>query len=74
MDYVDRLTALREDRDLKQIDIAHLLGCRQSAVSKYETRRVPYRIEDILTLCQFYQVSADYVLGLPPEMPYPIRK
>ena len=73
MDYVDRLTQLREDNDIKQNTIAKLLGCQQSAISKYETRKVPYRIEDIPTLCNFYNVSADYILGLPENMPYPKR-
>ncbi len=71
MDYIDRLTALREDHDIKQMQIAQILGCRQSAVSKYETRKVPYHVEDIIKLCKFYHVSADYVFGLPDDMPYP---
>lgn len=73
MDYIDRLTELRIDRDVKQTKIAELLGCKQSAVSKYETRKVPYHTEDIAKLCRFYNVSADYVLGLPEGMPYPKR-
>lgn len=64
MDYVDRLNVLRADRDIKQSEIAKLLGCQQSAVSKYETRKVPYRVEDVIALCLFYRVSADFVLGL----------
>ena len=71
MDYVDRLTALRQDRDVTQAQVAEVLGCKQSAVSKYEKRRVPYRIEDVVTLCRFYEVSADYLFGLPQGMPYP---
>ena len=74
MDYVERLTQLREDRDVKQQKIADLLGCQQSAVSKYETRKVPYRVEDVAKLCKFYEVSADYVLGLPENLPYLKRK
>ena len=66
MDYVDRLTALRQDRDIGQKEIAAVLGCQQSAISKYEKRRAKYSIEDI-------QVSADYVLGLPEHLPYPER-
>ncbi len=71
MDYVDRLTELRTDRDMSQKEIAALLGCQQSAVSKYEQRRVPYRVEDIITLCKFYNVSADYIFGLPPDLDWP---
>ena len=73
MDYVDRLTALRQDRDIGQKEIAAVLGCQQSAISKYEKRRAKYSIEDIIALCRFYQVSADYVLGLPEQLPYPER-
>lgn len=73
MDHVDRLTALRQDRDLVQKDIAAVLGCEQAAVSKYELRQVRYDIDDLIKLCKFYQVSADYVLGLPRDMEYPDR-
>ena len=73
MDYVERLTQLREDHDIKQRQVADLLGCQQSAVSKYETRKVPYRVEDVAKLCEYYQISADYVLGLPEKLTYPKR-
>ena len=73
MDYIDRLTALREDRDVGQKELADLLGCRQSAISKYETRRARYSVEDLILLCRFYGVSADYILGLPEDLPYPKR-
>ena len=73
MDYVDRLTALRVDRDIGQKEIAVLLGCNQSTVAKYEKRRTQYDIEDIIRLCQFYKVSADYILGLPEGLAYPER-
>jgi len=73
MDYVDRLTALRIDRDIDQSVIAEVLGCKQSAVSKYETRRTKYSVEDIIRLCNFYQVSADYLFGLSRDLPYPNR-
>lgn len=70
MDYVDRLTELRIDNDIDQSVIAKILNCQQSAVSKYEKRRTKYKIEDIIKLCQFYDVSADYVLGLPQGKKY----
>ena len=72
-DYVDRLTALREDRDVGQKVIANILGCTQSTVSKYELRESRYDIDDLIKLCEFYHVSADYILGLPKDMEYPDR-
>ncbi len=73
MDYVDRLTELRQDKDIDQADIAKILNCQQSAISKYENRRARYKIEDIIKLCEFYHISADYVLGLSDDLPYPKR-
>lgn len=73
MDYVDRLTALREDNDKEQSDIAKVLNCQQSAISKYEKKIRKYKVEDIIKLCLFYGVSADYILGLPKGLKHPKR-
>ena len=64
MDYIDRLISLREDNDIEQKELAELLGITQSAYSKYEKRRCKMSIEDLIKLCKYYNVSADYVLGL----------
>ena len=72
MDFIDRLTELRTDRDIKQAEIAEVLNCKQSAVSKYELRKNCYSVDDIIKLCKYYNVSADYILGLP-DLPYPKR-
>ncbi len=73
MDYVDRLTELRQDNDKEQKEIAQVLNCQQSAISKYETRKAKYKIEDIIKLCEYYHISADYILGLSDNLPYPKR-
>lgn len=73
MDYVDRLTEMRKDNDVDQTTISNILGVKQSAVSKYEKRRALYKIEDLIKLCEFYGVSADYILGLPKDLNYPER-
>lgn len=64
MDYIDRLTNLRIDRDIKQKEVADILGIKQSAYSKYEKRRTKLQIEDLIKLCEFYNVSADEILGI----------
>ena len=64
MDYIDRLTNLRIDRDIKQKEVADILGIQQSAYSKYEKRRTKLQIEDLIKLCEFYNVSADEILGI----------
>lgn len=73
MDYIDRLTNLRNDREIDQKAIAELLGVKQSAISKYEKRRSQYKVDDIIKLCMYYGVSADYILGLPDNLEHPKR-
>ena len=55
---------IREDNDYTQDDIAKILGTTQQTYSRYEMglREIPQR--HIIALCKFYNVSADYILGL----------
>ena len=62
--YWERLRELREDRDLKQADIATLLGTTQQVYSRYENGINEMPVHHIITLCKFYMVSADYILGI----------
>lgn len=67
----DRLRALREDRDLTQTDVARLLSTSQSYYSEYELGKRPIPVQHVITLCRFYRVSADYLLGLPRDLAWP---
>ena len=55
---------IREDNDYTQDDIAKILGTTQQTYSRYEMglREIPQR--HIIALCKFYNVTADYLLGL----------
>lgn len=59
-----RLRDLREDSDLKQEDIAKLLGTTQQTYSIWERgdREIPFH--HAITLAKFYKVSLDYIAGL----------
>lgn len=71
MKYYERLRQLREDADQTQSQIAGLLQTSQSYYSKLELGKKPFRVEQIAALCEYYRVSADYVLGLPKGMDWP---
>lgn len=71
MQFYERLKELREDKDLTQAEIAQIIGVGQSYYSKQERNDKPFKIEQIVTLCEFYGVSADYVLGLPEGLRWP---
>lgn len=62
--YCELLRELRESRDLKQSDIATVLGTTQQVYSRYETGINELPLHHLVTLCGFYHVSADYLLGL----------
>jgi len=64
MDYRERLRNIREDRDLTQAEIARLLNKSQQGYSHIESGRSELKIDDLVTLCRFYDLSADYVIGL----------
>ena len=63
-EYYEILRELREDRDLKQADVAALLSTTQQVYSRYENGVNEMPIRHLRTLCKYYRVSADYVLGL----------
>lgn len=64
MDYRTRMRALREDRDLRQLDVAKVINKSQQGYSHIEDGRAELKIDDLVKLCKFYGVSADYFIGL----------
>lgn len=67
-----RIRDLREDRDLKQKQIADYLMCDQSLYSKYERGERALPLEFAEKLADYYGVSVDYLLGRTNEKrPYP---
>ena len=60
--YLPRLRDLREDRDLKQTDIAELLGIQQTVYSRYERGHQTIPLEHLVKLAEFYQGSVDALL------------
>lgn len=66
-EYWEIIRELREDRDLRQSDIAALLHTTQQVYFRYEKGINEMPIRHLRTLCEFYQVSADYILSLPTK-------
>ena len=63
MEYIKRLRDLREDHDLTQQQIADILGTSQTMYARYERGANELPIHHLLTLCDYYGISADYLLG-----------
>lgn len=64
MDYRKKLKSLREDNDYTQEFIGSLIQKSQQGYNHIETGRAELKIEDLKILCEFYNVSADYIIGL----------
>ena len=60
--YLPRLRDLREDHDLKQEEVAKLLGIQQTVYSRYERGARTMPLEHLVKLAEFYQVSVDALL------------
>ena len=67
MDYRARLKNLREDSDFTQSQVGEIISKSQQGYNHIETGRAELKIEDLAALCKFYNVSADYIIGLTDE-------
>lgn len=59
---MNRIKQLRKLKNMKQEDLAELLNVQRSAISKYETEKVPLTAETLNKLSEIFDVSIDYIL------------
>lgn len=70
-----RIRDIREDKDLRQKDLAEYLKCTQVCYSNYEMGKRDIPTEVLKALADFYGTSIDYLLGQTDEKrPYPKTK
>ncbi len=67
MNYRIRMRNLREDNDLTQKEVGVIINKSQQGYGHIEDGRAELKIDDLIKLCQFYKVSADYFIGLTEE-------
>lgn len=67
MKYRERMRNLREDNDLTQREVAKIINKSQQGYSHIEEGRAELKIDDMIKLCKFYGVSADYFVGMTDE-------
>lgn len=66
-DYRARLRDVREDRDLTQAEVGKILNKSQQGYNHIEAGRAELKIDDLVKLCQFYNLTADYLVGLSDQ-------
>lgn len=62
--YLRRMRELREDNDYVQKQVAASLNIDQRVYSRYETGINSLPVALVYDSCEFYGVSADYLLGI----------
>lgn len=65
--YGIKIKELRLDKGLSQKQLAEMLQTTQRNISKYELETLDLSTEFIIKICKFFEVSADYLLGLEDE-------
>jgi transcriptional regulator with XRE-family HTH domain len=69
-----RIVNLREEHDLTQKELAEKLDFNRSVLNRIEQGTRPCRDDELKKLADFFDVSADFLLGRPPtveELPKP---
>ena len=61
---MNRIRSLREDRDLRQIDVANATGIDQKTLSNYETGKTNPDSYALIKLADFFEVTIDYLVGI----------
>ena len=64
LNFGERIRNLREDRDLTQSELGAQVNMTQRKISYIERGKYEPNIDDIVSLCKFFDVSSDYLLGL----------
>ena len=59
----ENIRNLREDRDLRQSDVAKALNVSQSTYAKYEKGQISITAEVLIALSKYYLVSVDDILN-----------
>jgi Predicted transcriptional regulators len=63
----ERLKALRKQKGDSQADLAKLIGVGKTSISGYELNTSVPTMKSLLTLINYFDVSADYFLGFSDD-------
>lgn len=63
----ERIAELRKDKNLRQVDIANMLGMSQRNYSHIESGEYDFTSRQLIVLAKLFEVSVDYLIGLTDE-------
>ena len=71
LQFGEKIRNLREDLDINQTELGKAVNMTQRKISYIECGKYEPSIEDIVALCKYFNISSDYLLGLPKKLKYP---
>ena len=70
MIYKSRLKELREEKDIRQLELTKILNIDNSLFAKYEKEYYLIPIKHLNTLCNYFNCSLDYIFGFKDVFQY----
>ena len=64
LSFGDKIRNLREDKDMNQSQLGKAVNMTQRKISYIECGKCEPSLDDIVAFCQFFKVSADYLIGI----------
>ena len=74
LSFGERIRLLREKKGLNQTELGAAVNMTQRKISYIEHDKYEPGLDDIKALCRYFNVSADYLLGFPKNLPYPGKR
>ena len=74
LSFGEKIRNLREDADLNQSQLGKATKMTQRKISDIECRKYEPSIDDIVALCHFFKISADYLLDIPANYKTPGKR
>ena len=71
LSFGEKIKNLREDADLNQTQLGVAVGMTQRKLSYIECGKCEPSIDDIVALCNYFKISADYLIGIPKGYQHP---
>ncbi len=71
MNFNERLQGIITDGDITQTELAKIIGTNRKQISRWINNEQEMGIQKLKTICEYYGVSADYLLGLPKGLQWP---
>ena len=70
-EFYNKMKEIRKDADKSQKDVAEILKITQQQYQLYESGKRYIPVDLLIIFCNYFHVSADYILGLPSDMDWP---